>query len=179
MAFLAVGLEDGQHVLIKTGWDCTQPHVRADAPAKLASQRSNVLIAAFRGAEMEGLASHFLLEWKWPRRCRFHRPDLSLTRRSAELGWTGRAAGPWVVEPGFIASAKPSEDDPDDALQHGNHDDRDEKVENCAKHCRSPSFYPKAPLFFLVGRLAGSVDAGLRVQGGGERGRDVRCPDRD
>src|SRR5271156_1712160 len=74
--------------------------------AKLASQRSNVLIAALAGTEMEGLASHFLLQGSG--RCDVSSTDrifLELTSERDLLG--GRGAGPGVGEPGFITSATP------------------------------------------------------------------------
>src|ERR1700733_3818274 len=143
------------------------PHL----PVTLASQRSNVLIATLPGTEMEGLASHLLL--KGSGRCDVSSTDrifLKLTSERDLLG--GPRAGPWSMGTGVHHLRDSFQDNPDDALQHGDHHHCEKKIEDSAKH-RLFLFYPRKPLFFFVGRFAGRVDAGLRVAGGDERRRDV------
>ena len=61
VALLAMLLEDRKNVFVENRLRPAAERASEKA-ARLTSQRSNVLIAAFLGAEMEGLASHLLLD---------------------------------------------------------------------------------------------------------------------
>src|ERR1700728_3216349 len=101
--------------------------------ARLTSQRSNVLIAALLGTEVKGLAPHLFLD-------RSGGGDVGSTDRvflqfASErdlVGGTRRSAR--RRRTGLHRLRDSFEDNPDDALQHGNHHNREKKIEDGAKH---------------------------------------------
>src|SRR6202167_3153862 len=103
------------------------------AIARLTSQRSNVLIAAPLGAEMEGLASHLFLNRG--SRCDVSSTDRILFQLSSERDLLGGSrAGPLICGTGLQHLRDSFEDNPENALQHGNHYNREKKIEDGAKH---------------------------------------------
>src|ERR1700734_4409641 len=118
--------------------------------AKLASQRSNVFIAAFLRAKVHGLATHLFLD-----RCgsgnvgSTNRVFLEFTSQRNLVGWTRRDA--LRCRTGLHRFGESLEDDPNNAFQHGDQKYRENEIEDEPKHC--PLLFYRKVAAILLWRL--------------------------